>query len=99
MKTILITLARVEDAVRYARYAGLATHAAAAHGARFLTRGAPLETLEGQMGVNRAVVSLFDSPDAARTYYRSQQYQAARLERLGAAQFEMVMAQYTEPEA
>jgi uncharacterized protein (DUF1330 family) len=95
MSALLVTLARVDHDERYARYAELATHAAALHGARFLTRGAPLEVMEGELGANRAVVAMFGSAQQARDYYFSREYQAARRERLGAARFEMVLADLT----
>jgi len=97
MTSLLITLARVDHAGPYARYAELATRAAALHGARFLTRGAPLQVMEGGMGVNRAVVALFDGAQQARDYYYSREYQEARQLRIGAADFEMVLADVTGP--
>jgi uncharacterized protein (DUF1330 family) len=95
MSALLVTLARVEHFERYARYAALASRAAARHGARFLARAAPLEVLEGDLGVNRTVVAVFESPQAARDYYFSRDYQEARQERIGAARFEMVLADLT----
>jgi len=91
MPVLLLTLARIHDMERYARYATLATGAAARHQAQFLARGMPRDVLEGTLSPNRAVASWFASPEAARAYYFSPEYQAARQERLGAAQFEMVM--------
>jgi len=97
-ETLLLTLIRVDDPVRYARYSSLASEAAAIHGARFLARGTPIECLEGSMGVNRAVASVFQSPEAARAYYHSAEYQRARQERIGAAGFEMVMIGMAAPQ-
>jgi len=96
MPVLLLTLARIHDMERYARYAALATGAASNHHARFLARGAPREVMEGTLSPNRAVASWFASPEAARAYYFSAEYQAARRERLGAAQFEMVMVDAAE---
>lgn len=92
----MTTLARVDDPVRYARYATLATHVIAQHGGRFLVRGEPQAVLEGTLEPNRAVIVWFESAEAARACYGSAAYRAAREERLGAARFEMVMVEAPE---
>jgi uncharacterized protein (DUF1330 family) len=92
MAVLLLSFVRVDDPVRYARYAELATKAAARYGGKFLVRGAPLEVMEqAAMQPNRAVALWFADADGARSYYNSPEYQTARQERLGAAQFEMLM--------
>jgi uncharacterized protein (DUF1330 family) len=87
-------IARVDilDPEAYGRYAAEATKAIAAHGGRALARGGRYEALEGQARA-RNVVLEFDNYDAARAYYYSAEYQAARALREGAAEIEMVLVE------
>ncbi len=80
------------DSAASARYAAEATKAIAAHGGRALARGGRYEALEGPARA-RNVVLEFDSYDAARAYYFSAEYQAARALREGAAEMEMVLVE------
>ncbi len=87
-------IARVDvtDPEAYARYAAAATKAIADHGGRALARGGRYEALEGTARA-RNVVLEFESYDAARRYFHSAQYQAARALREGAAQIEIVLVE------
>jgi uncharacterized protein (DUF1330 family) len=87
-------IARVDvlDPEAYARYAAAATRAIAAHGGRPLARGGRYEALEGRARA-RNVVLEFDSYDAARAYYTSAEYQAAKALREGAAEAELVLVE------
>ncbi len=87
-------IARVDilDPEAYARYAAAATKAIAAYGGRALARGGRHEALEGKARA-RNVVLEFDSYDAARAYFHSAEYQAARALREGAAEIEMVLVE------
>jgi uncharacterized protein (DUF1330 family) len=76
----------------YARYAVAATKAIADHGGKALARGGRTEALEGKARA-RNVVLEFESYDAARRYFYSEQYQAARALRDGAADIEMVLVE------
>jgi uncharacterized protein (DUF1330 family) len=76
----------------YARYAAAATKAIADHGGKPLARGGRSEALEGAART-RNVVLEFESYDAARAYFHSEQYQAARALRAGAADIEMVLVE------
>ena len=88
-KGYVIARVDVKDAEAYARYAALATEAIKAHGGRPLARGGRFEALEGPAR-QRNVVLEFDSFEQARAYYQSAQYQAAKAQREGAAEMEMV---------
>jgi uncharacterized protein (DUF1330 family) len=74
----------------YARYAAAATKAIVEHGGKPLARGGRSEALEGKARA-RNVVLEFDSYEAARRYFHSEQYQVARALREGAADIEMVL--------
>jgi len=91
-KGYIISRVDVTDPEAYARYAAAATKAIADHGGRALARGGRWEALEGPARA-RNVVLEFPDPEAARRYYHSQQYQAAKAMRAGAAQMEMVLVE------
>ncbi len=71
-----IARVRVTDAERYGKYAELAGPAIAKHGGRFLARGGPVVTLEGEEYPRNVVVE-FPSVEAAQTCYNSPEYQEA----------------------
>ena len=91
-KGYVITRSDVTNPEAYARYAAEATKAIAAHGGRPLVRGGRYEALEGKARARNVVVE-FDSYDAARAYYHSAQYQAAKALREGAAEMEIVLVE------
>lgn len=91
-KGYLIARINVTDAEQFAQYAKLAAVASASHGARPLARGGRFETLEGDEKT-RNVILEFDSFDAARAYYFSADYQAAKAARDGAAEAEFVLVE------
>jgi len=91
-KGYIISRVDVVDSEAYARYAAAATKAIADHGGRPLARGGRWEALEGPARA-RNVVLEFEDYEAARRYYHSQQYQAAKALRAGAAQIEMVLVE------
>ena len=91
-KGYVIARVDIKDPVAYARYAPKATEAIAAHGGKALARGGRYEALEGPARA-RNVVLEFASYDAARAYYYSAEYQAAKALREGAAEIEMVLVE------
>jgi uncharacterized protein (DUF1330 family) len=91
-KGYIIARVDVTNPEAYARYAQAATKAIADHGGKALARGGRSEALEGK-GRARNVVLEFESYDAARRYFYSEQYQAARALREGAAEIEMVLVE------
>ncbi|MGV6873690.1 DUF1330 domain-containing protein [Pseudochelatococcus sp. B33] len=91
-KGYLIARINVTDPERFAQYAKLTAAASVKHGARALVRGGRFETLEGEERV-RNVVLEFDSFEQARAYYFSDEYQAAKVAREGAAVAEFVLVE------
>jgi uncharacterized protein (DUF1330 family) len=91
-KAYVVSRVDVTDPEVYARYAAAATKAIVAHGGRPLARGGRYEALEGRARA-RNVVLEFDSYDAARAYFYSTEYQAARAMRQGEAEIEMVLVE------
>ena len=91
-KGYVVTRVDILDPEAYAKYAAAATKAIADHGGKALARGGRYEALEGKARA-RNVVLEFDSYDAARRYFYSEQYQAARRLREGACEMEMVLVE------
>jgi len=89
----MVVDARSSDPERMAEYRRLAQIAVEQHGGRYLVRGAPYETLEGGWQPQRLVVLEFPSMDAARTFYDSSEYRAARDARAGVSDFDMLLVE------
>ena len=75
----------VTDPVAIEEYRRLSTLAVQAHGAVFRVRGGPVTVLEGDWRPSRVVVLEFPDSEAARAFYDSPEYRAARAARAGAA--------------
>ena len=78
MAAYLLVDCEVTDAERYERYKQLAPAAIAKFGGRYLARGGATDVLEGNWLPRRVVVLEFPSTDAARRFYDSPEYRAAR---------------------
>lgn len=68
----------VLDPAGYEAYRTLGAPTVPEHGGRFIVRGGPAATLEGGWEPRRVVVIAFHDADAARRWYRSPGYQAAK---------------------
>ena len=90
-KGYLIAEASVHDAAAYDGYKLLAQAAIAQYGGRYLVRGGASEVLEGNWDKPpRLVIVEFESPEQARRFYHSPEYQAARSLRDGLAEMNML---------
>ena len=87
----LVVDARSSDPERMAEYRRLAQLAVEHYGGRYLVRGAPYVTLEGNWQPQRLVILEFPSMDAAKTFYDSPEYLAARGARAGVSDFGMLL--------
>ena len=86
----------VSDPEQYKRYQALSPGAVAAAGGEFVVRGGRLETLEGDWTPGRVVVLRFPNYEAARAFYDSALYLAARAARAGATEhFNMIVVEGT----
>lgn len=81
----------IRDRERFKQYTALSAPAVHAAGGRYIVAGARPECLEGGFDADGVVVVEFESAAQARDFYRSAPYQAARAERLGAAEFRMLL--------
>jgi uncharacterized protein (DUF1330 family) len=84
----------VSDPEQYKAYMALSPGAIAAAGGEFVVRGGRHETLEGHWVPGRVVVVRFPSYEAAKAFYDSPPYLAARAARDGATRrFNMIIVE------
>ncbi len=93
MAGIFIAFVNVTDPEKYKNYAALTPAAVAAYDGEWLVRGGATETMEGPEETRRAVVIRFPSVERAREFWTSQEYQAAKIERAGAAEMHAIIAE------
>lgn len=91
MSAYLLVDCEVTDSARYEIYKTMAPPAIAKFGGRYLVRGGATTLLEGSWAPNRIVVLEFPDTDAARRFYDSPEYRAARAARAGAAAMNMLL--------
>ena len=93
MPAYIIAQVNVTDQAKYQEYAKLAGPATQKYGGRFLVRGGAKTTMEGDIPFSRIVINEFPDVEAAKRFYNSVEYQAAKQKRLGAADFNMVIVE------
>jgi uncharacterized protein (DUF1330 family) len=86
MAAYVIADVKVTDIEKYKGYQALSPGAVAAAGGEFIVRGGRTEILEGSPDLGRVVVLRFETMDAARAFYSSANYVAARAARAGATE-------------
>jgi uncharacterized protein (DUF1330 family) len=84
MAAYVIYTADVTDPEQYELYKTQAAPVVAAHGGAYIARGGGTDVLEGRSPSGRTVILEFPSMEAARTWYDSDEYQAARTLRVNA---------------
>jgi uncharacterized protein (DUF1330 family) len=77
MPAYIIAEIQVTDPTSYDRYRPMAAASIARFGGRYVVRGGKLDLLEGEPVPGRIVVIEFPDADAARRWYRSEEYQKA----------------------
>ena len=85
MAAYVIADIQVTDPTGYDRYRPLAAASVARFGGRFAVRGGKVDLLEGEPEPERIVVIEFPDADAARRWYRSEEYQKALMIRQSAS--------------
>jgi len=93
MSAYLLVDCEVTDPERYERYKKLAPPAIEKYGGRYLARGGETTRLEGDWQPGRVVVLEFPDVPTAKRFYESPEYRAARAERAGAANMNMVLVE------
>jgi uncharacterized protein (DUF1330 family) len=75
----------ITDPAAYEIYRVKVPDIISAHGGRILVRGGEPQPFDGTMPRRRFIIVEFDSPDAAKTFYSSDAYQAVLPSRLNAS--------------
>lgn len=78
MPAYLVCRVTVHDPETYSKYTAITPGVIARHGGRFLVRGGEVETLEGEPFSGRLVIVEFPNAAAAKEFYNSPEYQAAK---------------------
>lgn len=83
----------VTEPEQFEEYRRLGTIATEAYGGRYLARGGAVESLEGSWLPKRLVVIQFDSVEKAKAWFESVEYGRAKTQRVGAADFNMIVTE------
>ncbi len=92
MAAYILADVEITDPDQYAKYRTLSSAAFDVHGVKPLARGGATERLEGREP-GRIVVLRFESMAAAKAFYDSPEYRAARAARQGAAVMNMLIVE------
>ena len=94
-KGYLVATIRVKDKEKFAAFSGMAAPVIKAHGGKVLARGPGAERHEGS--VEGIVMMIeFESIDNARTFYLSDEYQAAKAVRDACSETDLMIIEGTE---
>jgi uncharacterized protein (DUF1330 family) len=93
MSAYLIARIQVTNWEQYRKYTQATPGAIAKYGGRFVVRGGETVTLEGAEETGRIVVIEFPDLDRAEAFYSSDEYQAAKSLREGAATGQFVLVE------
>lgn len=77
MPAYIICTMTIHDPETYRKYTALTPATLARNGGKFLTRGEPIETLEGPAFTERQVILEFPDQAAAQAWYNDTDYQGA----------------------
>ena len=95
MTAYVIAEVSITDEEGYEQYKPLAGASVVANGGTYEVRGGVVESLEGEPVMGRIVILRFDDLEAARNWYNSDDYQAARPLRHAAAQSRVFIVEGT----
>lgn len=90
MPAYIIVRVQVTDEDKYSQYKERTPEAVAKHGGRFIVRGGQVMTLEGPEETRRIVVIEFPTLQRAQDFYKSDEYQNAKMFRHGAADAQFI---------
>lgn len=93
MTTYFVAKVTIQDPDRYRLYEAGFMPILQKHGGRLVVVSDTPETVEGDWGEGRLVVVAFDTPEAARGWVTSPEYQAVAQHRFAAADSTIVMAE------
>ena len=93
MPAYIVVDITVNDPQTYERYKLLAPPSIAAYQGKYLVRGGRTERLEGEWDPTRLVILEFPSTDAAKAWWESEEYGAAKALRQACANTEMLLVE------
>lgn len=93
MTAYVIVDIEVTDPAGYEDYKRLAAPTVGLFGGKYVARGGPNETLEGDWHANRLVILQFDTVEQAKTWLNSPEYAPARALRHKYARTNMVVVE------
>lgn len=93
MAGYFIARVSVTDREKYGAYQALALKAIEQYGGEIVIRGGEVTTMEGPEETRRVVTLRFDTVEQAKAFYNSPEYQAAKAERDGAADFSAIVVE------
>ena len=91
MAAYIIANVSIDDPTRYADYTALTPGIIKKYNGEFVVRGGPVEALEGKTAGERWVVLKFEDKNAARAFYDSEEYSAAKAIRQEAASAQFLL--------
>lgn len=77
MPAYIVTQVKVHDPDTYRKYAALTPATLKRYGAKFLTRGGEVSTLEGEPFTDRLLILEFPDKEAIEAWYKDPEYVAA----------------------
>ena len=95
MTAYVIVDIEIIDPEGYKKYVKLAPEAVKLYGGKYIARGGPNETLEGDWQAKRLVILEFPSTEQAKNWLNSPEYAPARALRHQYAQSNMVVVEGT----
>ncbi|CAN5399496.1 DUF1330 domain-containing protein [soil metagenome] len=93
MKAYIIVDVDINDPVQYEDYKKLTPPSLIPFEGKFIVRGAPTETLEGDWKPNRLVILEFPSLEKAKSWWSSDTYAPAKALRQAIAHTQMIMVE------
>lgn len=93
MPAYVIVEVEINNPDEYEEYKKLTPAAIAAHGGRFVVRGAKTETLEGDWEPQRIVILEFASVEKAKQWWGSEEYAPAKAIRQRSAHTKMIVVE------
>jgi uncharacterized protein (DUF1330 family) len=91
MAAYVIVDVNITDSDKYDEYRKLSGPSVAQYGGKFLVRGGAHETLEGDWQPGHVVILEFADADAARRWWNSPEYEAAKVVRRAASTARFVL--------
>jgi uncharacterized protein (DUF1330 family) len=91
MAAYVVVQVDVKDAVRYADYKAMVPPSLEKFGGRFIVRGGQVHPMEGTWSPKRFVLVEFPSVEAAKAWWASPEYAAAKALRQATAESELII--------